>query len=82
MLEFDAIYKQRVLRPLSPLDLPENVPIRVIVASTPTTDEESEAAKQKAVLQSLWDEIDRLPPVQNNDGWSVRDHDALLYGER
>lgn len=82
MLEFDAIYEQGVIKPLAPLDLPENVQFRVIVAASPASDDGTEVARQKAALQSLWDEIDRLPPVQNNDGWSVRDHDALLYGER
>jgi predicted DNA-binding antitoxin AbrB/MazE fold protein len=82
MLEFDAVYEQGVIKPLSPLDLPENVQFRVVVASPLAPDDETAVARQKAALQLLWDEIDRLPPVQNDDGWSVRDHDALLYGER
>lgn len=38
-------------------------------------------AKQKAALEELRREIDKLPQHHNNDGWSVRQHDELLYGK-
>jgi hypothetical protein len=38
-------------------------------------------AKQKAALEELRREIEQIPQHRNNDGWSVRQHDEILYGK-
>jgi len=78
--QIDAIYDNGVLKPLVPLALPDKARVRLTVEAEPTYDSAEIIARQKAVLQQLWREIDGLPQYQNNDGWSVRDHDDLLYG--
>jgi predicted DNA-binding antitoxin AbrB/MazE fold protein len=77
----DAIYDHGVLKPLEPLILPDQSRVRVAIEAS----EASAAApdlltKQQAALQALWAELAKVPQHQNNDGWSVVDHDQLLYG--
>lgn len=38
-------------------------------------------SSQKAALRELWHELDQLPQARNDDGWSVRQYDELLYGD-
>lgn len=77
----DAIYEGGVLKPLEPLVLPEQARVSLTVEATASDASESEIlAKQKAALQEAWDEIQVREQHRNNDGWSVRDHDDLLYG--
>jgi hypothetical protein len=40
------------------------------------------AAEQKADLERLFAQLDMLPVKNPNDGFSNRDHDKVLYGER
>jgi predicted DNA-binding antitoxin AbrB/MazE fold protein len=78
----DAIYEGGVLKPIEPLILPEQSRVKVTVEAAPTPDAAPEVlAKQQAALQQLWVELDEIPQHQNNDGWSVVDHDRLLYDE-
>lgn len=78
----DAIFEDGVLKPLEPLILPEQSRVKVTVeASESAVATVDLLASQKAALQSLRAELDKIPQHQNNDGWSVRDHDKLLYDE-
>lgn len=81
-IQVDAIYDGGVLKPLEPLALTDQTRVSLIVRpQAPPVDEASKAAAQKAALRELWAEIDKLPQIRNNDGWSVRKADELLYGD-
>lgn len=77
---FDAIYDNGVLKPLVPLSLPDKTRVTLTVEDQSTVEPTDRVAAQKSALRKLWQEIDKLPKFQNNDGWSVRQHDELLYG--
>jgi predicted DNA-binding antitoxin AbrB/MazE fold protein len=82
--EFDAIYENGVLRPLTPLNLSEPAEVRVILqpksdASNPTPTRE-ELEQQQAALDAIFRKVDALPQESRNDGLSNRDHDQILYG--
>jgi predicted DNA-binding antitoxin AbrB/MazE fold protein len=80
-LQVDAIYDNGVLKPLEPLALPDHTRVKLTIASeADVIDASATLAKQKAALRELWEEIDNLPQHRNDDGWSVRQHDDLLYG--
>ena len=76
----DAIYDNGVLKPLEPLALPDQARVKLTVDAEPVTEPADKRAKQKAALRKLWEEIDKLPQHKNNDGWSARQHDEVLYG--
>lgn len=76
----DAIYDNGVFKPLTPLSLPDQARVKLTVDAALTNEAEERIAVQKATLQQRWRELDQLPQTQNNDGWSVRKHDELLYG--
>ena len=76
----DAIYDNGVLKPLQPLTLPDQARVKIIVEAEPAMKSAAKIAMQQAALQSLWADIDKLPKHENNDAWSVRNHDELLYG--
>ncbi|MGD9632507.1 MAG: antitoxin family protein [Pirellulales bacterium] len=80
--QFDAIYDNGVIRPLEPVVLPDQSRIKVTVEAVEHASSNDVAlADQRAAFQELWAELDKLPQHENNDGWSVRDHDKLLYDE-
>lgn len=79
----DAIYENGVLKPQQPLALPEKARVRLTVETKDaetTEDHATRVARQKAALERLFAQIDALPQHENNDGWSARDHDDVLYG--
>ncbi len=87
----DAIYDNGVLRPLEPLSLPDQTRVKLTLDAelrAPTSGSQSESdeedadvlAKQQAALDELRRKVDQLPQHRNHDGWSVRQHDDLLYG--
>jgi len=78
--EVDAIYDNGILKPLAPLALPDQARVTLTISAPASPDASEKIAGQKAALQQLWEEVDRLPQVPNNDGWSSREHDQLLYG--
>ena len=80
--QVDAIYDNGVLRPMVPLTLPDQSRVKLTVEEPAATVDSETLARQKAALESLWRELDKIPQHQNNDGWSVRQHDELLYGKR
>jgi predicted DNA-binding antitoxin AbrB/MazE fold protein len=79
--QIDAIYDNGMLRPLAPLALPDQTRVKLTVEAEQPTEDEERLAKQKAALEAMFREIDKLPQHDNNDGWSVRQHDELLYGK-
>ena len=79
--QIDAIYDNGVFKPLVPLSLPDKTRVTLTLQAEPQVQPDSEVlARQQAALEELRREIDKLPQTKNNDGWSVRQHDELLYG--
>jgi predicted DNA-binding antitoxin AbrB/MazE fold protein len=83
--EFHAIYEHGILRPLTPLNLPEatevEVTLRLAAAETNSAAQNgAELRLQKEALQAMFAEVDKLPQTPHNDGLSGRDHDHILYG--
>lgn len=79
--QIEAIYDGGVLKPLEPIALTDQTRVKLIIEPESTAEPADRLAAQKAALKRLWDDIDRLPQHVNNDGWSVRQHDELLYGQ-
>jgi len=78
--QIDAIYDNGVLKPLVPLSLPDKALVKLTVEAQSIVEPTDKLAAQKEALRKLWQELDKLPQTRNNDGWSVRQHDELLYG--
>jgi predicted DNA-binding antitoxin AbrB/MazE fold protein len=76
----DAIYEGGVLRPLEPLILPDQSRVKVTVDSVENEAISAEVlAKQQAALDEARRAVLAMQQHQNKDGWSVVDHDKLLY---
>jgi predicted DNA-binding antitoxin AbrB/MazE fold protein len=84
--EFQAIFENGILRPLTPLNLPEAVQVSVRVhadahsaldASKPSA---AELQCQQAALDAMFQAVDQMPQTKHSDGLSGRDHDKILYG--
>ncbi|MEP6669177.1 MAG: antitoxin family protein [Chthoniobacter sp.] len=69
-----AIYENGVLRPLSPLPLAEGARVEVTVT-------DSAPAPQPSVARAIerMREIAALPMESEQDGFSGKDHDSVLY---
>ena len=78
--QIDAIFDGGVFKPLAPMSLPDRTRVKLTVDAASIPESEDKIASQKAALVQLWDELDKLSQTQNKDGWSVRQHDELLYG--
>ncbi len=77
----DAIYDNGVLKPLEPLILPDQSRVKVTVESVETNAAAPDVlAKQQAALDEARRAVKAMQQHQNRDGWSVVDHDKLLYG--
>jgi predicted DNA-binding antitoxin AbrB/MazE fold protein len=80
---FHAIYEGGVLRPLTPLNLPESAQVTVEVheqnGSTTATPADLESQQQE--LEAMFAVVDKLPQTPTGDGLSGRDHDQILYGQ-
>jgi predicted DNA-binding antitoxin AbrB/MazE fold protein len=89
--QIDAIYDNGMLRPLAPLALPDQTRVKLTVEAedSPMPQDQTNIratdaevlAKQKAALDEMRRRIEQIPQHRNNDGWSVRQHDELLYGK-
>ena len=80
---FEAIFENGILRPLTPLRLPESARVSGKLDESPaiaTPAESFDLKKQQAALDEMFREIDALPQAPCNDGLSNRDHDQILYG--
>lgn len=80
--QIDAIYDNGVLKPLVPLSLPDKSHVKLTIESRPEAAAAAKVASQIEALQQRWRELDQLPQTRNDDGWSVRQHDDLLYGKQ
>lgn len=83
--EFHAIYENGVLRPITPLNLPESVEVAGTLEEANTIGGNGNASPvdldlQQRALNSMFAEVDKLPQTPRNDGLSGRDHDKILYG--
>lgn len=78
--QFHAIYENGVFRPLTPVSLPEQTEVRVVVDVSKPVDSEAKAESQRLARKKLFAALDQLPQHRNNDGWSAKDHDEILYG--
>jgi predicted DNA-binding antitoxin AbrB/MazE fold protein len=80
--EFHAIYENGVLRPLTPLNLPELAEVAVTLheANGADTPSPAELQQQQAALDAMFRDVDQLPQRSRGDGLSGRDHDQILYG--
>jgi predicted DNA-binding antitoxin AbrB/MazE fold protein len=80
---FQAIFENGVLRPLTPLHLPESARVSGTIdesAAVETPGEPFDLKKQQAALDEMFREIQKLPQAPSNDGLSNRDHDQIIYG--
>lgn len=80
--EYPAIYEGGVFRPLTPLSLPEQTPVKVTVDESlaPGTTTPADLSEQQKALAAMFAAVDQLPQSPNDDGLSNRDHDQILYG--
>lgn len=80
--EFHAIYENGVLRPLTPLNLPELSEVAVTLQEEEGDSRPSavELQQQQAALDAMFCEVEKLPQAPRNDNLSGRDHDQILYG--
>lgn len=84
--EFQAIYEHGVLRPITPLNLPESAEVTGTLqvtngaAKAGARISAAELRRQQQALNAMFDEVDKLPQTPCNDGLSGRDHDQILYG--
>jgi predicted DNA-binding antitoxin AbrB/MazE fold protein len=77
----DALYDSGVLKPLEPLILPDQSRVKVTVESAETNAATPDVlVKQQAALDEARRAVKAMQQHQNSDGWSVVDHDKLLYG--
>jgi len=80
--EFEAIYENGVLRPLTPIGLRENEVVSVSVSPAdhgPATS--AIAARQRDQLLAFVAKMEALADSDPADGYSNRDHDQLIYGK-
>ncbi|MEX0641490.1 MAG: antitoxin family protein [Pirellulales bacterium] len=78
----DAIYEAGVLRPLTPLDLPEHQVVSLsISAPSESASLKEKAAQQREIVMAYVAKMESRPDDSPQDGLSNRDHDRLLYGE-
>jgi predicted DNA-binding antitoxin AbrB/MazE fold protein len=79
--ELDAIYEGGVLRPLTPISLPESAKVTILVqeSNSPTVGS-ADLQRQQQALNAMFAVVDSLPQTPHNDGLSGRDHDQILYG--
>ena len=83
-----AIFDKGVFRPLEPLDLLDGTCVHLRVdeekreSSKDGQADPTELERQQYALQTMLQEVDRLPQTAKRDGLSGRDHDYILYGSQ
>jgi predicted DNA-binding antitoxin AbrB/MazE fold protein len=83
--DFHAIYENGVLRPITPLNLPESSVVAGKLEETSIMGRNGVASdmdldEQQRALNHMFAEVDKLPQTPRGDGLSGRDHDRILYG--
>jgi predicted DNA-binding antitoxin AbrB/MazE fold protein len=78
----EAVFEAGVLRPLSPLSLPEHQVVSLAI-STPADSAETgeKAARQREIVAAYVAKVESRPDDAPQDGMSNRDHDRLIYGQ-
>lgn len=81
-----AIYDDGLLKPLEPLVLPDQARVRLRVeiderAQSTAVASSAEAVAQRQAMLELDAEIDDLPDLSPEDGFTSAEHDRILYGE-
>jgi predicted DNA-binding antitoxin AbrB/MazE fold protein len=71
----EAIYENGVFRPLQHVDLAEGARVEVIVITR-------ESPPRKRTPAEIVAEIAAMDVESDPEGFSGRDHDKILYGER
>ncbi|TWT74689.1 hypothetical protein Pla123a_35130 [Posidoniimonas polymericola] len=77
--QVDAIYENGILRPSTPLNLPEGAHVRVVIGRA--TDEADATGESPSPQSDLWQIADETPQPADAQQWSSADHDELLYGD-
>jgi predicted DNA-binding antitoxin AbrB/MazE fold protein len=73
-MTINAIVDGGALRPAAPLDLPDGTEVQVVILPVIKGPMSGPAAAEVlAAIAAL--------PTTNNDPWTSRDHDKILYGE-
>ena len=70
--QIEAVYKNGVLRPVEPIDIPDGERLQLIVITRQATHDNGNAASSLA-------EIAALPLEGESEAFSGRDHDSVLY---
>jgi predicted DNA-binding antitoxin AbrB/MazE fold protein len=73
--QIEAIYERGIIRPVTPLDLPEGARLDVIVTTHESTKANGNAARILA-------EIAALPLEGASDSFPGREHDSILYPKK
>jgi predicted DNA-binding antitoxin AbrB/MazE fold protein len=71
----EAIYENGVFRPVQRVDLAEGTRVEVIVIAR-------ESPPRKRTPAEIAAEIAAMDVESDSEGFSGRDHDQILYGER
>jgi predicted DNA-binding antitoxin AbrB/MazE fold protein len=81
VIQTEAIYEGGVLRPLSPLDLPEHGIVSLSISPVATTTAQDEVAHQRGVLLAYVESVESRDRAVPLDALTNRDHDRLIYGD-
>jgi len=71
-LTIEAIYEDGVLKPTQPISLPEGTRVSLVIEASV----EAQVAKSPAAILAA---IAALPLASNDQNFSNRDHDSVLY---
>ena len=80
---FEAIYKNGLLRPLTPLELQDDQQVSLAIVdgeTAPPCDAIEKVERQRRAHEELARFVHALPDGSPDDGWSAADHDEVLYG--
>ena len=59
-----AIYENGILRPLAPLNLPEQVQVQITIQPVDKSNEPSASNKPKPTMAELWSELDKINQLE------------------
>jgi predicted DNA-binding antitoxin AbrB/MazE fold protein len=77
-MTIEAVYEDGALRPAKPLDLPEGCHVELIVLLNEATNPGMIAHSSRVRIMR---EIAALPMEGDEESFSGRDHDRILYGD-